>query len=468
MPLNTLPGVKAEIIDGQLRPRFVPSQPKITFLGATNNPNAVVGEPTRIEVDADLQDVDNFFATDGVTPDPNGPVRKPSELSRAISEARNAGAENIEYVALPDDGNTALKLGINATNAERFAALNTMYTLLQETPVDIVVPVGATIDATGLTSTQNFAWELANFCHQATINERSAIGMIGVTPPVAGNATPTLAELEAWVAALETYDTTTILGADFTIGDGTTDVGGDGIPDNYAFWATSDENIPTGTPPRYDGQVEADRRGAGVDIGKYISVCADTVRFINEISNLVNPANGFYHGNIANAYAGLVASLPSRIGTTNKVLGGVTPVRALSPSQVQRLQTTRYVAMRVRPQGFVINNGITWAHRINDVNRSDFTQLTTLRITQDALSFVRSRAVQFLGQPNNATAKSALEADIDDALRIMQRIGALNRYDFNIQVNPTQATLGRMVIEITIVPAFEITTITVAIALARE
>ena len=468
MSLNTLPGVKAEIIDGQLRPRFVPTQPKVTLIGTTNNPDAVVGEPTRIDVDADLMKVDNFFLADGVTPSPSGPVRKPSELSRAIAEARNGGAEHVEYVVLPDPTATNLFLEITPTNKRRYDSQAVMYTLLKESPIDIVVPVNSNIDATGLSLGENMGYELANFCHQATINERSALGVIGTTPPVAGNAIPTLAQTEAWVAGLETFDTSSVLGAAFTEGDGITDAGADGTPDNYAFWATTDENIPTGTPPRYDAQVESERRGAVVDIGKYLSVTTETVRFINEVSNQVDKTNGFYHGNIAAAYAGLVASLPSRIGTTNKVLGGTTPVRALSPSQVERLQTARFVAMRIRPTGYLVNNGITFAHRINDVDRSDFTQLTTLRITQDALSFVRSRAIEFIGQPNNAEAKNALQADIDDALRIMQRLGALNRYDFNIQVNPAQATLGRMVIELTIVPAFEITTITVAIALARE
>jgi hypothetical protein len=468
MPLNTLPGVKAEIIDGQLRPRFVPQQPKVTLIGVTNNPNVVSGEPVLITVDADVSLADNIFAADGITPDPSGPVSKPSELSKAIAEAFNGGADNVEFVAIPDPTATNLKLGLTPTNQERFDGQEALFTLLKETPIDIVVAVGATIDATGLAATDNFAYQLANLCHQSTINERSCVGVIGVTPPVAGDVQPTLLQLETWVSALESFDTSSILGSDFSIGDGVTDAGSDGIPDDYAFWSTTDEAIPVGAPPRFDGDVETDRRGEPVDLGKYISVAADTVRFVNEVSDRLNPTTGFYHNNMAAAYAGLIASLPSRLGTTNRLIGGVAPVRALSPSQAERLMNKRYVTMRRRANGFVVTNGITWAYRINDFFKSDFTQLTTFRITLDAISFIRGRAQQFINKPNNAQVRAALETEIDTALSLMQRIGALNRYSFEVVVNPAQAVLGRVTIDLTIVPAFEITTITLAVALARQ
>ena len=426
-------------------------------------------EPTLIETDADTALVDNYFADAAATvPNATGLVRKPSELSKAIAEARNAGAENIEFVVLPDPQAIGDKLEISPIYQRRFDALTVAYRELKETDVDIVNPVGAVIDATGIQSTQNFAYQLADFCHQSTVNERTVLGTIGISPPIAGDQVPTLAQLETWVAAAEDYDTSGVLGTDFSIGDGVTDSGGDGVPDTYAFWATSDSTIPTGQPPRFNGKVEIDSGGEPVDIGKYISVCADTVRFINEVSNKVSPANGFYHGNMAAAYAGMISSLPSRIGTTNKVLGGVLPVRKLSPTQVERLQIKRYVAMRMRPKGFVVNKGVTWAYHISDTFKSDFTQLTTVRITADAISLVRMRAVEYLGGPSSAEVVNALNSDVDEALRTMQRDGALNRYEFNITMKPAQAVLGAMTIELTLVPAFEVTDINLIVALAKE
>lgn len=470
MPLNDLPGVKGEINDGQLRPRFVPQQPKVTIVGTSNSPDLVVGEPLIIETDADSQLTQNRFLADGITPSPSGPVRKPSELTRAIAEVRGGGAENIEVIVLPDPTATNLKLEIAPSNKRRFDAQEALFPLIKETPLDVIITPEATIDASGLAADENFGYQMANLCHQTTINERSMIGIIGVVGPVPAGSTskPTLKQTEDWVAALEAFDTTLFGGADFTIGDGVTDVGGDGVPDKYAFWATRDELIPIGTPPRFDGDVEIDSKGQPVDIGKYISVFADRVRFFNEVAKEVNPTLRFYDANGAAAYAGLVASLPSRLGTTNRVLPSAVPIRPLSPTQVSRLQAKRFVSMRLRPTGFVVNNGLTWAYNINQFFKSDFTQLTTFRITQDALSFVRTRAQQFIGQPNNAQVRAALESDIDDALKVMQRLGALNRYNFQIIVNPAQAVLGRLRIELTLVPAFEITRIDVSISLARE
>jgi hypothetical protein len=469
MPTNQIPGVKVELIDGQLRPVTLPVQPKVTLLGVTNSPNVTVGEPTRVESDNDAALFDDFFLADGTTPSPTGPVQKPSELTRAIAETFAGGADNVEVVVLPDPTATNLALELTPTNQRRYDSLDSFYTLLKFTPVDIVVPVGTTIDATGLAATDNYGYQLANFCHQTTINERSCHGVIGVTPPVAGDTTtPTLAQLETWVTALEAFDTSSILGTDFTIGDGVDDTDADNVPDTYAFWATSDEAIPVGSPPRYDADVDTDRRGEGVDIGKYLSVVADQGRFVNEVSGRVNVTGGFYHSNLAPAYAGLISNLPARVGTTNQIMRGATAVRALAPSQAERLLLKRYITFLNRPTGYVVANGVTWAHKISNAVRSDYTQLTTLRITFDAVSFVRTRAIRYIGQPNNAQTRAALRTDVDEALGVMQKIGALQRYDFQLNITPAQAVLGTMTVDLKLVPAFEILEITVTAALSAE
>lgn len=472
MPLNTLPGVKAELVDGQLRPVSVPTQPKVTLVGTCNNPNVDPGEPIRIESDDDASQFDNKYASDAVTLDSTGPVSKPSEVTRAIVEAFNGGGDNIEVFVIPDDTDTSVKLGVDAIPQERYDSLDGAYNLLKFTPVDIVNPIGAQIDATGLASTDNYAYQLANFCHQAFINERGCIGTIGVTPAVSGDNIPTLAQQETWVAALEAFDTTAILGTDFTIGDGVTSTQADPQsqgPDTYAFWATDDEVIPVGAPtPRFDSDVDEDKKFNPVDIGKYISVVADTVRFINEVSGRQNPSTGFYHGNASTAYAGMIASRPARIGTTNDLLKGATPVRALAPEQAERLEAKRYVTFMNRPTGFVCVNGVTWGHRISDTIRTDYTQLTTMRIALDAIAFVRARVFRYIGKPNNAQVRAAINSDVDEALSVMQRLGALQGYDFRVNSTPSQQILGQMTIDLKLQPAFEIRTITVSTSLTAQ
>jgi hypothetical protein len=465
---NTLPGVKAEILDGGLRPRSIPVQPKIMLIGATNNPDISPGEPLRIDSDDDAILFDNKYASDGVTLDPNGPLSKPSELTLAIAEAFGGGADHVEVYPLPDPTGTSLLLEPNPTNARRYAALDEAYKLLRFAPLDIVVPVGATIDATGLLATQNFAYQLGDFCHQTTINESSCIGVIGTTPPVAGENIPTLAEQESWVAGLESFDLSAVLGASFTIGDGITDVGGDGIPDTYAFWSTQDSSIPTGAPPRFNGKVEEDRRKNPIDLGRYLSVVPEHVRFLNEEAARHRPNLGFYHNSAAVAYAGMIAATPSWIGTTNQNIRGASPIRPLAPSQVERLASKRYVSFMLRAGGFVVADGVTWAHKVSDAIRSDFTQLTTIRITMDAVAFVRSRCQRYLGQPNNASVRSAIAADVDESLQKLQTLGALQDFEFRLAITPAQMVLGKMAIEMKLVPAFEIREITVVAGLSAS
>jgi hypothetical protein len=472
MPLINIPGIRLNLTDGNLRPRSVPTQPKVTLIGVTNNANVDPGEPIRVESDDDARQFDNTYASDSTTPDPAGPISKPSELTLAVAEAFAGGADHVEVMALPDSTSIDTKLGLFHSESQRYSALGEAYTQLKYTPVDIVVPVGVQIDSTGLSATENYAWQLANFCHQTSINERTCIGMIAVQPAVAGNTVPTIKQQEDWVAALETFDTTSILGDDFTIGDGVTATGADPAnqgPDTFAFWATDDEAIPTGAPtPRFDADIEFDNKNQPVDLGRYISVVADTLRFINEESGRQAPTLGYYHANGVSAYAGLVSSLPSFVGTTNQIIRGATPVRALAPTQVERLANKRYVTFINRPTGYVVADGVTWAHRISDEVRSDFTQLTTIRIAFDAVNFVRAGLFRYLGQPNNAQIRAAIEADIDVALSNLQRLGALQKYTFRLNLTAQKMVLGKMDIEMTLTPAFEIKTITLTTGLSAE
>lgn len=467
MPLSTLPGVRAELQDGGLRPQSQPVQPKVTVIGCTNNPEITAGVPVRIASDDDAILFDNKYAIGGVNLDALGPVSKPSELSKAIAEAFAGGADHVEAIAITDP--TGLnKLEVDPTPQRRFDGLEELYNDIKHSQLDIVVPVTTVIDSTGLASTDNFAYQLANLCHQTLINERACLGVIGVSPPVAGDNVPTLAETEDWVTALVSFDTSSLLGVDFTIGDGVTDDSNDGYADTYAFYATKDEALPIGTPPVFDADVEKDGKGIPVDIGRYLSVCANTERFINEQSSRVNPTLGYYHSNIASAYAGLIASIVPWEGTTNNILKGVTPVRPLSPNQAARLEAKRFVTLVDRPSGYKVANGVTWAHRISDFVRSDYTQLTTLRIATTAIDFVRTVASKYIGKPSNAFVISALRNDIDEALARLQTLGALNDYKFDLVLTPAQLVLGNITIKLTLYPALEIRKITVVAGVSAK
>lgn len=457
MAYSNIPKVVTNLTDGNLRSVVDPTTPKVTLLGMTDNTTPALNEPTRIIGNVTIK---NYDRVDG----------KPSELSRAIQECFDAGADNIEVMVIRRD--LAVNDGGSATADDRFAALETAYSLLEDHPVDIVVPVGAYIDET-LSSSNNFGWQLAAHCHKNTENFDSCIGIIPTTRPVSGTtegglASITIGEMQTWVTAVAAYDTSALQGSDFTTFDGTTDAGSNGVPDTYAFWATSDEAIPTGSPPRNDAQVVEDANNEPVDIGKFISVVAGLWRFRNNLAPRFDPTNNAYDSDGAAAYAGLVASLPPHISPTNKAISGPEPIRNISLTQANTLAGSRFVTFREKGGVTKVVNAMTGAYNISTAYRSDYVRLTTVRIVHEVADRIRKVADPFIGLPNNGINRSALRAQIDQAVGRLQVVGALERYAFKLISPPSSRVLGQITVNVTLVPAFEITQITQNIGLSEE
>jgi hypothetical protein len=296
------------------------------------------------------------------------------------------------------------------------------------------------------------------------------MGVVGVQPPTAAAAVtgvPTLAEVRDHVNALAAFDTSLLQGIDFAIFDGLTDAGDDGIPDNYAFWATTDEEMPTGSPPASAALVRKDAKENPIDIGAYISVVSTWCRFRNEAGPLLYPRVGYYHGSGEGAYGALITTLDPAVSTTNRLVGGAEPLRRLSAAQANSLAGARFVSFWTNVVGqFVVVSGVTGAYNISQFFRSDFVRLSTVRITHESINVVRIAGNPFIGQPNHAPHRSALENAIDDGLSKMQKRGALQGYRFSLVSTPTMQVLGQIVVDITLIPAFEIQQITARVGLA--
>ncbi len=447
--LYNIPGTYADVQDGGLRISQPVLQPKVTVLGTTDKTTVDVLEPYELTRAADIS---NFDMVSGA----------PSEMTRVLNEAFDGGAKRVEAVIISTD--TSL------TAAERYAALGTAYGLLLNTNIDIIVPCGVNVDTAVGTGTsgevRNYAWQLAEFCYQSTANNNTAIGVIGVEPPIANaTGTPTLAETAAWVTALADYDTSALEGSAFDEYDGITDVLGDGVPDNYAFYATSDRLMPAGNPPSSDGQVVHDAHENPVDIGAYISVVAAHARTYSSVAQRVYPTLGWYHHNGAGAYAGLIASLPARRATTNKIFPMTDPSRNISLSQAGTLHTARFVSVLSKPDGNKVGDGMTGAYNISQYYRSDFVRLSAVRIVHDAINMVRGVADPFIGEPNNAVNRGALEVQIDEGLGAMVKEGSLNDFEFSIYSTPAMTILGQLLIDIKLDIAHEIRDITIRVGL---
>lgn len=436
-----VPGVEVEIQDGGLRGDAPAASEVVTLLGYTDAAGLDLLTPIRLQR---KEDRFNFLNADGSV----------NELVKKITEAIDGGAQNLQVVVLGTS--QPVPTGV-------YSDLSTAYDLLLNAEdLDIIVPAieGVYIDATGLPSTQNFAYQLADFCYRATVDQNSAHGVIGVSSPAVAAAPtgiPTLAELEAWVAALETYDTSGINGADFTIYDGVTAGATDKVPTNYAFWATDDQTIPVGSPPSSDSNVIKDARGNPVDIGAYISVAASWRRVINDVAEDVEPTLGYYRSNMAAAYAGMITRLRPQSAPTNKPLGGGLIERELSKSQQNRLAKQRFVVLGRRGTGAAVVSAMTGAYNIEEpFRRSDFTRLSTVRIVHAAVDIIRSAALPFIGEANNAVNRNALQTKIDKALSTMQEDGALEDYTLGVRTNPADRLLGVIRVDVNLRAALEI------------
>lgn len=453
---TNIPRTRADVVDFGTRITPPVMGPKTTVVGFTDNPNAPLEDPYLLER---LEDLSTYF---------DKAAGGPSEITKMVEETASGGSRNIEVFVLSDgSGNRYSEDSV--TPAQRFAMLARAYELLINHDVDIVLPVGGKIDATGLASTQNFAYQLANFCYQATKEYNSCIGVVGVQPPsaaVAVTGMPSLALQSSWVDALAAFDTSALLGIDFSIYDGVTDSGGEGIPDDFAFWATTDEQIPVGSPPAQAANIRKDSKGNPIDIGGYISVVASWCKIRNEAAARKYPVQGYYNAGGEGVYAGLISSLPAEISTTNMPVPGADVLRNLSARQVNTLSGARFVSFWTMPNGFVVASGMTGAHNISQYYRSDFVRLTTVRITQESIAAVRIVCNPFIGKPNNAVNRSAIENAIDEGLSRLQKRGSLEGFRFSLISTPTMRVLGQIIVDLTIVPAFEIQEITVQIGLS--
>lgn len=223
-----------------------------------------------------------------------------------------------------------------------------------------------------------------------------------------------------------------------------------------------------------EGAAATDSRGIKVDAGAYINVVAAPLRSITTQTRSLALAVGASVSSTsqntdgAAAYAGLITSLAPQSSTTNKQIGGVTQLRPLSASQANDLTGMRYVTLYNRTKGLTVASGITGSYNVSRYIRSDFTRLTTVRIVHSVVDLIRSVADKYIGEPNNAPQMNALDAEIDQVLLSMKGQGALNSYQFAISSTPDQRVLGELDINLTLVPAFEITRINLVVSLSKE
>ena len=466
-----LPGTTVQVEDQGLKITAPPAGPVILLLGKTTstNVNATPYAPYPV-YNSSISQADQYFRNS------DGSV---SEVCQALYECTVAGGQNIVLCnILPTASGSMSSYGVIGGSVgvnDTYGYLAEAYTVLINYNADIIVPLGCYMDQVVSTnygpgpSTNaggfNFGYQLANFAYQCTIGNNTAIGVIGINNALDGLAAtthnpsgvPTLQQINTWVTnasnytgALACYNGTTATAV--------------GVPGNYCFVAMSTQQMP----PNYASGDTTDALGNKVDIGSYISVVAANVAASNIASYILYPTLGWYNSTGAAAYAGLVASLPSKSAATNKIIQGLTLQQGISASQANSLCGSRYVTFLSKPKGLAVASAMTGAYNINQYSRSDYVRLTTVRIVHDAINYIRQIGDPFIGEPNNGPQRNALSTAINTALTNMQTNGALQRFNFTVFASPTDQVLGNANVQLQLVPSFELQTITVTVALASQ
>lgn len=317
--------------------------------------------------------------------------------------------------------------GVSMSVAEAYDSLETAYEALENYPVDLIVLKDLYLDATktdynsntGLLETVSagFAPQFCTFLDDHAKNTGETIGVMAVTPATSNK----LADINTWYRRLTEIDTSD---------------------------PTRAANIM-----------------AGINC-KWLQVTAAEPIYTN--ASLSFP----YIGTMESAYAGMIQGLTAKstlsstvVGaftTTNKPLSGIIGTRyVLSSSQLDKLTQMRYVTLRNRPGiGLVITDGVTAA-----AEGSDYRRLSTIRIVKQAMEVVRDVAEPFIGEPNTAEQRDALDTAVTKGLQAMIEAQALRDATFNVESTVAEQVQGIVRVEMILVPAFEMRRIKVTVKL---
>jgi len=314
------------------------------------------------------------------------------------------------------------------------------------------------IDGSALSSDDfhevNFAYQLANFCFSLSVNDNEVTGVIGTKAPASFSAK----DISLWVGKEATTDATGdvvldgsgLLGNKFVAGT---------LVREKGFFATESGWLPTSAEFDADVDILTDRNGHKIDIGKYISLTAMYLTFFNSTDE-----TGFgYQANMAGFYGGFYSGLPVASAPTNKIVSGVRAPFRVSKTKLNSLAKLKYVAIKAKENRLRISDAPTAAR-----DDSDFTRLTTMRIIADAIDSVRTVAEPYIGEPNTALARIALETGIVRELAALQELGNIQRFEARVSATTAQEIQGDATVELTIVPAFELRKITIITSLAKQ
>lgn len=166
-------------------------------------------------------------------------------------------------------------------------------------------------------------------------------------------------------------------------------------------------------------------------------------------------------------YACLASGLAPQVATTNQTLPGATALRYnLSLRQLNELTGAKYVTFRSKNGRISVVDGVTTAPDIligEDVVKSDYTRLSTLRIANYMTTEIREALDSFIGLPNEFRMYTSMNTAIKSVIKSAISRAIIQDARYTIRLG---ASLDSSVVEMTILPQFELRTIQVSIGLS--
>lgn len=299
----------------------------------------------------------------------------------------------------------------------------------------------------------NFAQQLANFCFVASANEYNVLGVIGTSLP----ASFAPKDVSKWIGKEPVLDAdgnliangTGLLGNKLLVGK---------LNHKPGLFATTSGDFQ-GASGSTGGNIEKDRGGRPVDIGRYISVYSAPQTFFNSVDE-----TGFgYHANGAAYYAGFITTLASQSSPSNKIAPDAVAPLKLSKAKLNSLAKYGYVALKQKNRVLRFSDAPTAARKA-----SDFVRLTTMRVVDEVVNDVRRIAEPYIGEGNTSAARKSLETNILQLLGKKQDAGVIQRFEAKVSATTKQRIEGDMTVELILIPPFEVRKIQIVTSLAKS
>lgn len=166
-------------------------------------------------------------------------------------------------------------------------------------------------------------------------------------------------------------------------------------------------------------------------------------------------------------YACLVNGLQPQIASTNQTLPAAHGLRYnFSLRQLNALVGNKYVTFRTKNNRIIVVDGVTTAPDLyvgDEVIKSDFTRLSTLRITNHMVKAIRESCDAFIGMPNEFPVYNSMNTSIKAVIKDAIDKGIIQDARYSITLGNS---LDAATVNMTILPQFELRAIDVTIGLS--